>query len=103
MKIIDTTVGQEYPVKMGDVLKLVRKEYTDMTSYVMLTQIEKETYTLIDLDDGNRYYDPISYNECEKLAELRPQGEGLYPSELLEIFSEKEYEVMNVRATLTIE
>lgn len=103
MKIIDTAVVQEYPVKMGDVLKLVRKGYTEMTSYVMVTQVEKETYTLIDLDEGNRYYDAISSNDCEKLAELLPYGDGLYPSELLEIFSEKEDEVMNVRATLTID
>lgn len=94
MKINDNRVVQEDElVKVGDVLFIELDTRIDkVEEFVIIAQVDAGKCNLIGLADGNRYFDSVDIYE----------GEDIYVSDLMKIFSDKPYKATKVNATLEV-
>lgn len=104
MKIIKNTNEHEELVHLGDVMHITNTEdfNESVSDYVMLVVIEADTFNLISLKDGNRYFSEQTADEFPELKNLYTHNEGMKPSELIDIFTPKQYGLKKVEAVLEV-
>lgn len=104
MKIIKNTNEHEELVHLGDVMHITNtKNFNDPVSdYVMVVTIQADTFNLISLKDGNRYFSEQTADEFPELKNLYTHNEGMKPSELIDIFTPKQYGLKKVEAVLEV-
>lgn len=104
MKINDNReVQEDVLVKVGDVLFIeLDTRIGKVEEFVIIAQVDAGKYNLIELADGNRYFESIDIYEVEEMEEIRTYGEGIYVSDLMKMFSDNPYKATKVNATLEV-
>lgn len=103
MKIVEKKKEEEL-VKIGDVMHITNTEdfNESVSDYVMVVTIQADSFNLISLKDGNRYFTEQTTDDFPELENLYTHNEGMKPSELIDIFTPKQYGLKKVEAVLEV-